>query len=568
MSTPPDRLPQRQGWLLKLLWLASAGFATTGLAAMFALSPKVLYADPWRFTGHFLSTAWPWKVLDADNGHREILPNLVRVAELHWLDGNQWLQIVVGALLACATIAVLANAIRREPVPPLAKAAALLVAVLGIFWLGNERSLAHGSESVHAYLVMLCLVSGSWLLSGADADRSPGLLAAVVALGTVATYSFGSGIACFAAFLAMLLLRRAPWRPVVIIAAAALAAVLLHLALGNSGVDPAMRFSPVEQLSTLLRWLSAAFVYAGWPLLDPKLAAAIPVEMVRAPSLVVAQAYEHAFGPVMLARWPHVVIGLAGCLWLALASHACHRRPQRQRVEQVGLAMAWFGLTVGLLVAVSRAGYFIQHPSQVVAPRYLPWSSLFWAGLAMSAAIRREPRRLYRRSLAILLIGVVLVPSQLWMARLADHTRSTAGMTGLGVAVGVLDPAMALGESVLGEVIETRPLLQRAQKSVFAWPETQAMGKPVKSSKPVPVQHLQLRPVDNALGTPGYAVSFGLEASPCARLLLVDAQGVASGMAIRKDRHGHWQGWALASAGSQARVVAFCNRPLAAIPVN
>ena len=121
MTAPPAQNSKRQEWLQKLLWLASAAFTTAGLAAMFVLSPKVLYADTWRFTGHFLATAWPGKVLDADNGHREILPNLVRVAELQWLDGNQWLQIFVGASLACATIAVLARAIRHESAPALAK---------------------------------------------------------------------------------------------------------------------------------------------------------------------------------------------------------------------------------------------------------------------------------------------------------------------------------------------------------------------------------------------------------------------------------------------------------------
>ncbi|REN05975.1 hypothetical protein DSI35_15590, partial [Mycobacterium tuberculosis] len=60
------------------------------------LSPRVLYADPWRFTQKLLEMPWPANVLVSDNGHREILPNLVRHAELEWLHGNQWLQIGTG----------------------------------------------------------------------------------------------------------------------------------------------------------------------------------------------------------------------------------------------------------------------------------------------------------------------------------------------------------------------------------------------------------------------------------------------------------------------------------------
>ena len=54
-------------------------------------------------------------MLEADNGHRELFPNLVRVLELEWLHANQWLQIATGAALACATASVLTWGIHREP---------------------------------------------------------------------------------------------------------------------------------------------------------------------------------------------------------------------------------------------------------------------------------------------------------------------------------------------------------------------------------------------------------------------------------------------------------------------
>ncbi|ACD60723.1 hypothetical protein PXO_05731 [Xanthomonas oryzae pv. oryzae PXO99A] len=64
-------------------------YLAVGVVALVALSSKVLYADPWRFAKNLLSQPWPRNVLAVDNGHREVLPNLLRLAELRWLDGNR-----------------------------------------------------------------------------------------------------------------------------------------------------------------------------------------------------------------------------------------------------------------------------------------------------------------------------------------------------------------------------------------------------------------------------------------------------------------------------------------------
>src|SRR3546814_10313979 len=94
-----------------------------------------------------------------------------------------------------------------------AKAAARLALVLGVSWLGNIRVLAHGNESVHAYCVTLFLAIGLHALSKARTGRGGIVDAALAAAcGLAAAFSFGSGIACFVAFAALLLLRRAPWR--------------------------------------------------------------------------------------------------------------------------------------------------------------------------------------------------------------------------------------------------------------------------------------------------------------------------------------------------------------------
>src|SRR3546814_8352724 len=76
---------------------------------MWWLSPRVPYADAWRFLGHFLQAPFPYDILAPDNGHHELLPNAVRVLELHAFAAQQWLQVVVGLVLALAPVLVFAR---------------------------------------------------------------------------------------------------------------------------------------------------------------------------------------------------------------------------------------------------------------------------------------------------------------------------------------------------------------------------------------------------------------------------------------------------------------------------
>jgi hypothetical protein len=560
-------MPAGQRRLVALLLLITAAFAVAGLAAMFVLSPKVLYADPWRFMAHFLTTPWPWNVLEADNGHRELFPNLVRVLELEWLHANQWLQITVGAALACATAAVLAWGIHREPAGAAAKATVLFFAVAGIFWLGNERSLAHGNESVHVYLVTLCLTLGCWLLSDRSADASPKRLAIVAVLGIVATFSFGSGIACFAGYVMVLLLRRAPWSSVGAVVAGAIVAVALHFSLGNTGLGNAGGGPSLQLVPQLSRWLSAPFVYAAWPLLDSSAAAQIPIASARDAALLLAQGFESLFGQVRTATWPNALLAVGGIGWLLLSSRATWRQPTARRMQRVALAMAWFALTVGVLVCVSRAGYFVQYPQQVVAPRYVPWSSLFWSGLAMATVLHWRPSKPSYCTVSALLVAVLLAPSQAWMAMLAYRTQSLAELNAVGAAVGVIDENAELGENIPSEIATALPLVRRSGTAMFAWPETRAMGEPLPAdAQAVVVENLRQGPVANRLGSPGYTVVFELEASECPRLVMVGEAGKVVGMAVRIGSGPRWQGWAQQQTGPEPEVFALCGSKMTASP--
>ncbi|MBZ0151455.1 MAG: hypothetical protein K8J09_07975, partial [Planctomycetes bacterium] len=107
MTLPPAPRPP---FVPALLRSGAVAYVLAGLWLMVAAAPRVPYADPWRFLVGFLDTPFPASAFAADNGHREVLPNLVRIAELHWFDYDQTLQIGLAVLLALLALGL---AVRR-----------------------------------------------------------------------------------------------------------------------------------------------------------------------------------------------------------------------------------------------------------------------------------------------------------------------------------------------------------------------------------------------------------------------------------------------------------------------
>lgn len=525
--------------LATTLWCAALAVVAVGLAAMAWLAPRVLYADPWRFTQKLLEQPWPRNVLASDNGHREILPNLVRYAELTWMHGSQSLQIATGMLLAVVSLWGLVRIVRRDALLPEVRAAAVLVAALSLFWLGSQRVLTHANESVHAYLITALLVGGvALLLRG---DRRGAVLAALC--GMAATFSFGSGVAVFVGFAAVLGVRRAPashWLPLLV---AAVLAVGLHLGLGNTGMQGELVLAPLRQFDLVLRWLASPFIYAAWPLLDPSVAQQVPLAPLRTAAGGMATAYQSVFGPVMGARWPLLLVGAAGvAALLAMSWRSWLRGRDAGAVETVALAMAWFGLAVGVLIALGRMAYFDDYPAQLSAPRYVLWSWLFWSGLVLWGVVRSGPRRPRRAAMGALLLAAILLPSTAWMGVLGLGMQRVANATATAVAAGVVDPAQALGENVPAELQAALPAVRARQVSMFAWPETRYLQgeRAAVAGSPVAIQAVALSPVDNALGGQAWRIDFSADSA--APRLVLQCGGRPVGLALPVGSR--WTGWA------------------------
>lgn len=544
MPTRPN-----EGALLRLLlWIVALAYAAIGLSTMLLASPKVPYADPWRFLANFLETPFPANVLASDNGHREVLPNLVRVAELQWFDANQWLQIGLGMVLCLLTVVALVRSWRDAGRD--VQAAAAAVVCIGVFWLGNARKLAHGNESVHLFLVLGCLVAGLRLLVRLPREGAASRVWAAAALGLGATLSFGSGIACFGAFGAVLLLQRTPWRQWVALIVGAMLA-LAGLLLAGGGHSPTYGFSPVTQIDLLLRWLGAPFVWILSPWLDPQHAARMPLDLLREPMLAIATPVNRAFGPHLAARWPALLFGCLGLVELLVASLRHWRQPIGAANERLALGLAWFGVGTGVLVVVARVAYFGEYPEQVTTQRYLPWSMMFWTGLLL-AWVLREGRSVRVAALMVLWVAALLAPSQVWTGRNVWKQLRTAEQTALGAAVGVLDRQFPLVETMSVDLLRAVPLLRAAKKSVFAWPETQVLGsRPVAADQtPVPVEEVEIGPVANWFGPDGCRVQFRADTATATRLVLLDGSGLARGLAMREGGAGLWAGWCTGAIGT------------------
>lgn len=526
-----------------VLLVAALAYLLPALWVML-LAPKVPYADAWRFQAHLLSTPFPASVLAPDNGHHELLPGLVRLAELHWLGGGQWLQIAVGIALLLATLAL--GWRQTAGLPAMPRRAAWLALVLGLCWLGNERALGHANETVHAYAVTVLLLAGIGLLARAAGGTRQAWLAGLCAM--AAAFSFGSGIAVFGALFAVLWLVRARAAAWWAVGACLLVTGLALQASGGSQLGPMA--APLRALVAWWRWLGGPWIYAAWPAFDPDLAARLP-QALHWPLLPLARAYHAQAGAVMLAWFPQALLGLAGLAALAPMAWRARQRPSAAACLGIGLAV--FAACAGVLIAVVRDGYFVAFPDQLLAPRYLVWSSLFWSGLVL-AGVALWPAR--RTTLLVLAVAVVLLPSQAWMGRLAASMREVAMRTATAAVVNVIDPAEALGESVPAEIGQALPLQRQARVAMFAWPHAGLLGHRVQA-QPLPATAVQVEPLQTLAGTPARRVRFVLEQAPAQRVLLVDADGVARGLAIpdRRAGAGHWIGW-MDAAGTAPPVVA------------
>ena len=509
------------------------------------------YADQWRMYPFYLELPFPASILQLENGHRPILPGLVRVAELHWLGGSQGLQLAIGALAALATVLILAwIALHDTRLSSGRRWLAVSAAAAAVFWLGNGRFLLHGNESVHGYLLTLFAVSAFALLLrssrrnmdstvAAPAARTRLILACLLAI--AASFCFGPGIATFGA-LALLLLFERRFGALPVLAGALALTVLAYLMLPDAGgVRGVLHIEPLDNLRIAATGLASMWAHLLQAVHDPEAARALPGWLARLTGPF-AQGYQDRFGSLWYQHGPATALGLAAIAYVVVATVTSLRAGEASDLRRCGLALAWFAIGVAGLVALSRLDYFNAHPDQILAQRYLPWSCLFWLGVLLTALATPSRRAIVRAApvvaITIMLVGVLAsTPAyRAWGQRIQDGLALQAA----GIAVGALSASQPLWETRLDEVEQVRPMLERQHKAMFAWPEmTLARSSPL----PAIVErhhalHVAAESVSNRFGGMALALS-AYPTHPAAepafrRLLLVDADDRALGLLVRQ----------------------------------
>lgn len=158
----PDRLKILQALLVGGFLLFALYYALTALTRIYGFAWPQPTMDQFRLYAWYLELPLPDSILQRENGHRPVIPGLIRVLEIHTLAANQNLQIAFGAFCAAATAGLMAGVAWRERSLTLPmRAAAFALAIIAVFWMANARMLLHGNELVHAYLLTLNVVPGA-----------------------------------------------------------------------------------------------------------------------------------------------------------------------------------------------------------------------------------------------------------------------------------------------------------------------------------------------------------------------------------------------------------------------
>ena len=464
-----DRLAKAADWTVAAgaLLLATV-YLVSGILYLSLGYWPVTESDFWQIYDVCLNHSWLQSALLKFNNHSLFFPSFIWLADLHFFHGSQavlfWVSL---ALLIISTLLFLLTIWRQPGMDLTGKCLGTLIMICGSFWMGRGAITASGGFNCITSLALLG-ATGSFLLLprlravSPDFGRTTALL---IAAGFVATFSFGSGIAVWPALFFLCWILRLPWKSLAILVLAALSAALIYRFLPPAE-DASLLFQSIKShrpsalvLLKHLCWLAGAPIFysiTAWQGVKPS------------PALVESSGW---------LLWGGA-IGLALALF-AMVSQLIRRDIKGGSLEFLGLALISFNFCVLFLVIASRVERFQEIATDPVAPRYLFWTSLFWAGLLL-LAVHHAQRRRWLRWPCILLVFAFAIAG--WQEHKDEglhwrYARLIATQGATSVINGIADPQKLLASSQ-EEVDRLAPQLRARRLDMFAEGLQDWIGRP------------------------------------------------------------------------------------------
>lgn len=357
-------------------------FLGSGVVYLWLGRWPVTHLDYWQIYDFCLNHTWLESSLQKFGEHLIFFPSFFWLADLRYFHGNQLPLFLAGLTLLFLTVALLLIPIWRDETAGLtAKMIATLIVFVGNFWMARSPIIASGGFNVICSLVMIgtlvailalpkmCVTSGSmW----------PATLI-MVGAGFVASFSFGTGLAIWPTLLVLAWCLRLPWRSFVLLGIATVTTILIyqqvppHLAAYTT--DQATASAGLTFVVRLCRLAGSPFFYAASAWHETPLS----FEAARAS---------------VLSLWCGG-IGLTFAM-VATAFTIIRRDVTKSSLKLIGMALVIFNLVAMIIVVAGNLLRGAGFESEILRPRYLFWTTLFWTGLLLVAIQCTETRQWLR----------------------------------------------------------------------------------------------------------------------------------------------------------------------------
>jgi hypothetical protein len=450
--------------------------------------------DQYKEYRSYLDQSFLTSVLMLENGHHPVIPAFVANIEIRWFAGNQFLQLAIGT--SCVFIAwasLVWIAWRQRELPRHARTTAIMLATVGMLWLANARMLLQGVGQLQVYvIVMLVIVAILCTWRAARKDSWAWVAAASVAC-SMATFTFGSGVASFPTVIAVAFMLRMRWNKLSVPLLAAVLCILLYVLVlpGQQNVHDSLALRPLESLLTAAQWLSSPWANGLLGLADPPLQPWLPGNLkdplgrtlVRTANLIV---------DTTSVSWQSIsmIFGFIGILiFVARATLSHMRRAALNRYETLANGLCIFALVTAAIIGIGRLDYLHANPNQIYADRYLAWPCLFWSGLMLlllSDACRLKQRLVLAIGLSLIIaMPIVLYPTHRawagWSAAVYQGAQRAAAAARSDVFDSTVFPDGA--DASRDDVRRTLFLLKQQRLAMFTNPTWKLLGEKANATQ-------------------------------------------------------------------------------------